>query len=1143
MKTMSVLGSSLSIVLLLGVTCVYAQDYRGKVQGQITDTSRAAVPEAKVTLGNVKTGVQTTRQSNATGQYVFEYVEPGDYQLSVESAGFQIFLQKNISVQGRGDVTVNAVLQPGSTHESVVVDASPAEVEFNSATMSTTIDQKMANELPTLSRNPFQMALLDPAVLSVAYFATQPFVSWSASDIQIGGGSSYTMNTSDIMVDSTPVGIGAKTSYTPPMDSVAQVIIQENSVDASYGNSGGGVMQVVMKSGTNEWHGDAWYLGRIPDLQAWADRTVRAPNTTRQNMWGGALGNPIRKNKLFNYFVYEQWKMTTPSSWIGTVPTTAQASGDFSQSYNLNGTVQTIYDPLTSTFNSTTGLGSRTPFPGNKVPTNRIDPVAAKIIKDVWGPNNSGDNITGVNNFKSSIAAATNYYNFSDRVDYNINDKLRVYGRVDRFHTVVGDNNPTPNQSPAFVSPDGSARNAFTTSADAVYTLNATTVLNIHGDYNSFVDGYQNAQTLQNGYASIWSTPWYTTFNVDAPTLYPRMVINGTAFGSPWVYWYDSPHGESFNAKLSKDLGKHYLKFGFDYRRQVDTSISYVQDTFNFLPSMTANDFIQPLTSISGNGYASFLLGALDSSSAVYTTPHKEAHWRFYAGYAEDDYKFSQRITLNLGLRWEYEAPLTDPLNRLGRYLDLTSPNPTLQANPPAMPAAVTQYRSAGPIYNGIYNFETSSHPGMYNAPKAEFMPRVGLAYKIDDRTAFRFGYARYIMPFAKSSYYNSMGVAYPGLDASQSPLSPVLGVPQVFLQNPFPSTSPLVAPLGSQYGSNFGLGNALTWYKQDFSPGVNDRFNFSLQRQLPAKFLVDVTGFFNFGHNMPLQHDVNLVDPNLLYTYKGALLTQVTNPFYQYGTPLTFPGTLRSQPTVSINSLLGPYPQYGELYYTDDMGKDRYRALQLKVQRPFANGFNLLFAYNFNREETLQYFNNVQQYANYLSWQEGTSPRHRMSIAGTYELPFGKGRQFLAGASRALDAVVGGWHLSTVYTYHSGDFLQLGAYQMAGNPAISDPTPNHWFNTSMFQLLAPYTARTNPWTYPGLTGPNFWDLDMTLAKNFTLLERFKSEFKLSAYNVTNTLMLQDPDLNLQDSTFGQSLLQSHFQTGRQVELGLKIFF
>jgi hypothetical protein len=1128
-------------ILLLAATMIsaVAQDYRGKLQGLVADSSEAVIVGASVTLTNTQTGVSTRRETNQTGHYLFDYVEPGIYSVAVEHQGFSRFIQRNITVQARADVTIDAVLRLGETKDSIVVSATQVAVEFNSSSITNTVDQKMATELPNVSRNPFLMATLDPAINTKAYFAVLPYVSWSASSLNAGGAGN---NGNEVMVDGTPINLGPKASYTPPTDAVQEVVVQQNSVDASFGASAGATIQVVMKSGTNNWHGLAWFTGRNPALQAWSDRTVRTPNTTRQNMFGGSVGNPIVKNRLFNYFAYEQWKTSAPSSWVGSVPNSAERTGDFSASKNLDGSLRTIYDPWSSTFNSATGIGARQPFAGNAIPASSLDPVAVRFMKDIWASNNAGENITGINNFKSAVTARTNYYNFSERLDYVITEKLRVYGRVDRFHTLIDDTNPTPNNSPAFVGGDGSARHAFTTSIDGIYTINPTTILNLHGDYNSLVDGYVNPETQQGGYGAFWSNGWFKTYAADAPVYYPRLNIASTSFGQPWVYWYQDPRGQSYNAKLSKQMGRHYIKTGIDHRRQNGRSLSLTTGNFVFSKSMTADDFVVAHTNVSGDAYASFLLGAMDSNSTWYTSPYKEARWHFWSGFVQDDFKLSSRLTLNLGIRYELEMAPTDPLNRLGRYLDLTKPIPEMQANPPAIPAAVVPFRKAAPVYNGAYVFTDNSHTAMYDTPKTIFLPRVGLAYKINDKTAFRFGWARFALPFAKSSANSLLSLPYPGLDGSQTTTAPVLGVPQVTLADPFKNND-LVPPLGSQYGRYWGLGTSLTWTKPDYSPGVNDRINFSLQRQLPFQLLLDTTFFLNVGHDLPFRRDLNLADPNVYYTQKGAVALQVSNPFYQYGTTKTYPGSLRNTKTLSIYALTTPYPQYQSLYYLDNSGLERFKSLQLKLQRPFANGFNVLVGYNYNREKSSQYFNDIDQYADSRTYQWSSDPRHRLSIASVYEPPFGKGRKLLSVLPRAADALIGGWQLSAVLKYQSGDYLQTGSYQVSGNPAIGNPTPTRWFDTSRFSLNPAYTPRSNPWFYDGLTGPRYVNLDTTLSKKFMILEKLHAEVKLANYNATNRLNRANPDMSVTSSTFGQALRQNSFGSGRQTDIGLRIQF
>jgi hypothetical protein len=240
---------------------VHAQDYRAKVQGIVSDSSQAVVAGATVTLLNINTGIRATRQTSEIGQYLFDYVEPGSYSVVIEVPGFSRFVQENMLVQSRGDITVNAVLTPGAVQDTITVAEAPVAVQFNSTTMGITIDRKMANDLPRFDRNPFKFAMLDPAVVNTNYGEMMPYHSWAANYLDVGGS---TNGKNDLLVDGSPVGVGYKASYTPALDSVQEVTIQQNSVDAEFGHSAGGVVTMSMKSGTNEYHGTAFYLGRNP---------------------------------------------------------------------------------------------------------------------------------------------------------------------------------------------------------------------------------------------------------------------------------------------------------------------------------------------------------------------------------------------------------------------------------------------------------------------------------------------------------------------------------------------------------------------------------------------------------------------------------------------------------------------------------------------------------------------------------------------------------------------------------------------------------------------------------------------------------------------------------------------------------------
>jgi hypothetical protein len=300
-----------------------------------------------------------------------------------------------------------------------------------------------------------------------------------------------------------------------------------------------------------------------------------------------------------------------------------------------------------------------------------------------------------------------------------------------------------------------------------------------------------------------------------------------------------------------------------------------------------------------------------------------------------------------------------------------------------------------------------------------------------------------------------------------------------------------------------------------------------------------------NFGRHVPHQQWMNMADPNLSYDLKAQLSTNIDNPFYNYLTPETFPGPLRNQRQVSRGSLLRPYPQYGDLRI-DNVGdwRSRYQALQLRLQRSYTAGASILFAYNYNQERNEAYFNEVQQYTKEVFWLGSNNARHRATIAGTYDLPVGKGRQVGSNMHPILNGVFGGWQLSGIYTYRSGEFLRFAnQMDLVGEPEIADPGPSRWFDTDSFRIPTPFTPRTNPWQFDNITGPIFWNLDGTVSKSFPIAERYRLEFRFEAYNLTNSLMWANPNMTVGQATFGRSTAQATGNRGREMQYTLRLVF
>ncbi|MFN7936258.1 MAG: TonB-dependent receptor [Bryobacteraceae bacterium] len=1119
----------------------------------MTDTSDGAVAAAKVIIRNINTGITATRDTGTNGSYLFDNVEPGSYVVSAEFQGFSRQQQEGVLVQTRADVTVNFQLKPGAVVETVTVTSQAVALQFNTTTRELTIDRKMLMDLPVKARNPFTLALLDPAVVSRYTAEKNPFFMWSSSQMDVGGN---TTTKNDLLLDGAPLQIGPKGSYAPPMDAVQEFSIQQNSVDAEFGHSAGGTMSVSMKSGTNEIHGTGYYFGRNPSLNAVVNPTAvpRAPNFVRNHIWGGTVGGPIKKNRLFTFLTYEGWRTKEPRDAVRTMPTDLERTGDFSRSLTRTGTQRTIYDPVTTVLNVATNTATRQPFAGNIIPQARIDPTARRIMADFWGPNNPGDDLSGSNNFRKSYPWPMKNANFSDKTDWNINDKLKVFGRYSQFKTTLDQGNYTPNNSRAMPNDNGGIMNSRNIAGDLVYTLSPSTVMNLRGSYAMLEDDYSAPEYAvgEKGLSEFWpNNPWYSPYVKDMPLVYyPNVIINGQTASSygKGSYWYQHPHHYAFSGKISQQRGSHYLKAGAEYRYHVGIGIFPNLMNWNFYPDQTANTYLSPNTALSGDAHASFLLGAIDNRSAARGYPYQTMRTPFMGLFLHDDWKITRRVTLNLGLRYEWESGPYDDNDIFSRDLDLSKPNAAMQKTPPVIPADLLALST--PKFNGVWNFTDSNNRKAWTTQKNIFLPRMGVAVRVNDKTAINVGFARYAVPViggGAASGANTLAACTwcPGFNQTSTPLPFVEGRPQAYLANPFPASSnPLQLPIGKTLGAYTNVGNAANWASQEYRAQVNDRINFTIMREVPGQFKVDATYFVNIGRDVPFDMSMNLADPNLSYTYKAQLSQNIANPFYNYLTPELFPGTQRNQPTVTRGSLLRPYPHYGALTMNHATSwRSRYQALQLRVQRTYAAGASVLFAYNYNQERNEAYFNDITQYRNEVFWLGSNNARHRATLAGTYDFPFGKGRKFGATMHPVLNAVAGGWQISGIYTYRSGEFIRFPAAEVTGDLHIDNPGPQKWFNTDVFRILPAFTPRTNEYQYSGITGPIFWNTDGTISKTFPIKESYKLEFRFEAYNLTNSLMWANPVTTPGNQLIGRSTAQATTNRGREMQYTLRLQF
>lgn len=1136
---------------ILAAGVMFAQEYRGRVQGLVTDPSNAPVVNARVVLRNQGTGVEATRETDASGKYRFDFVLPGSYTVSAEMAGFSKASVEGVAVLTAGDVTVDLGLKIGNVSETVNVEAEAAHVEFNTSTMTTTVQGQLLKDVPVLARNPFTLALLNPAVVNRYWDVAHrnPFYMWSSQGLDVGGS---TGGKNDLLLDGVPLGYAARGGYNAPMDAVQEVSVQQNSVDSEFGFSAGGTLNISMKSGTNEFHGNAYFFGRNPYFNAMTNRITREPSVVRNNVWGGTIGNPIKKNKVFSYFSYEQWRSTQPASSTATLPTDAERTGNFSGARTPSGALRMIYDPVTTTLGTDGGV-TRMPFPGNIIPQNRINPTGAKILGDLWKPNNAGQDASGINNYLKTYSWWIKYYNISERVDWNISDKLRMYARFSKYETRL--DNPNHGGTIAVRSDNGGLMDALNAAADVLYMMTPSTTLNIRYGATYVEDDYDSqwAKVPESVWSGLFPTNWQKNVLSALPGIYyPNFSFSGNGGVSTGIgsWWLVRGRVHSPQVSVTHDKGKHHLKAGWQLRYSYDGNGLPGPGGFGFSFVDTAASYINANAKETGNMFASALLGYPSSGNGA-INPMFFSNYQQWGMFLQDDIKVNRNVTLNLGLRWETEnAPAED--NRIfSRFLDLNNPIPEFQgANTPRMPAGVTALGNVAYKYNGAWNFTDDQNPRIYPS-KSNFLPRVGLAIRLSDNSALRFGWARYAVPF-KGAWTEGFSLPRDGYSESTSILPPVQGVPQTVISDPFPAANPFRDPVGRGRERYTNLGNSAGWFFQDLKRPINDRINVSFQKMAPLGIVTDTTFFMNFGHNI-LPHSMwggeygrplNMMDPEIGYRGGAATTQAVDNPFFGLLDAQKFPGVLRNQRQVPASRLLVPYPQYGTLTERLTDGYfNRYYALQFKAERRFANGLSFLLGYNYNQEKRAEFFNEVDRYKNAFTLIDTREARHNIRLAGTADLPFGRGRKFLSNIPRSLDLLIGGWSTSSLYMFNNGRLLTFGQLKVNGDPKISNPGPGGWFNTSVFSRPDAFTPRTNPWYYDGVRGPGFFSLDSTLVKYINLTERKRLEFRFEFFNTTNSFIASDPVMAVDNGNFGKSTWIAGGNYGREVQYMIRFHF
>ncbi|MGE0407075.1 MAG: carboxypeptidase regulatory-like domain-containing protein, partial [Candidatus Korobacteraceae bacterium] len=1163
----------------------------------VTDPQGSVIPGATITLTNNATGERRTANSGADGSYRFVNLVPGNYKLEIESAGFRRYTRDQIEVNVDTIVRVDVPMQLGNLEQTVEVVGEVPILQTESAAVGSVVASRPVQELPLNGRNVLNLVTLAPGV--VPQGGTEGSLTgknvFSGGNYQIGGG---TANQSATYFDGVPVndGYGNIVALIPSPDAVSEFRVQTNSNSAEFGRFTGGVVNIASRSGSNNFHGNLYEYHRNKVLNAntfFGNRAGLDRPPFVQNQFGGSIGGPIIRDKLFFFGNYEGYRNREGVLFRRTVPSLAMYGGDFS------GISTPIYDPLTQcgaygnpacTQAQLDGdAPQRQQFPGNIIPANRINPVAQRFLD--FGTFASPTSSARQQNFEANRATGGDNDQVNVRGDYNMTENNRLLVRYTRWKSanlpVDVFNNGASNGDP--YSPE-----RFVTTQAAVadtYTINPTTVLDVRlGFMRWFYDRTPGHTGIDiPGTFGLPQSPYGEIAQrnqVPNSTRDPSLNFSNIGYqriGTGLIYAVDNTY--IITPTLTKIVGRHTLKFGGELRR---ADINYYQNnnpggTFTFNNRPTAANGASPGNT--GDSFASFLLG-IPSGGVLQISPFTAGGARYQGYFANDSWQVNQRLTLNLGVRWEIPGVYTERFDRQVSF-NPNIPNPALQQ------LGITNPVTGQPFQGGFALVNSELHPerGLRPEKFGLFAPRVGVAFRLTDSTVLRAGGGVYFVPStvnfpegptqAGISYLvNNIqtsadnDVTYFGLsaDPSTAPLS-----------NPFPSGIKNPAGRSPDYELSLLGGTARHHYRDESFPGYTQQWNLALQHQLNNGLSLEASYVGLQGKHLqsglqmavlPMEHITRAAnDP----AYASYLRAQVQNPLSSLnGGPVTA-GQLATQ-TVQRGLLLRPFAQYQSALRSAYLGGNQYHSLQLRADKRFGAGAmisaNYTFSKNTTNAETLTTWlesplggTGGYQTPNDLDREWALSSfdsRHRAVISYVLDLPFGQGSMFLNGASGVVDKLVSGWSVNGATTFQAGFPLAISATGAGqgwplfgyGLRANVDPNCNRqidgpaqdrlgmWFNTSCYSVPSPWTFGNNSRTDAVLRGHGINNWNMTLSKKTNITEQVALTFRAEAFNLFNRVQFGKP--NQQANTAAQNqfgVVTSQVNQPRLFQLALRLTF
>jgi outer membrane receptor protein involved in Fe transport len=1126
-------GLAIALASLMGFVLlpspVTAQSFYGSITGTVTDPTGGVLPGASVTATNIGTNAKAHAVTGADGSYRFVNLVPADYQMDVELSGFKHMTRGPIPVRVQATVHVDFKLEVGEITETVEVTAEAKLLQTESGELSSVVSGETVQEMPLNGRNVMNLIALAPGVVPQGSTEGPTTMNQGThtnnagwGNFQIGGSIA---GQSAWYIDGGTINVlnSNTIALVPTQDAIQEFRVSSNATSSEFGRSGGGVVNMTTKSGTNSFHGSAYGYMRNKSLNAndfFSELNNKPKADWSQYQYGGTLSGPLMKNKLFFFGAYEHFKSRLNSPTTANVPSEEMRAGIFHRK---------ITDP--------TGRGCVTQPAANtwQINPSCFDPTSVIMRDEVYyAPPNASD---PAYNFFSTPQIGNDGDQFNARLDYNVSDNHRIFARYTYWKAADLPFDTYDNILTANASSKNIAQQAV---IGDTYSFNPTTVLDVRLSYlREYYDDLQPSEGLDlsmfgpawgalNGQVTFQTTPGFSFSG-------PNNLAGGK--GQLTSLRYFNVYG--FATSLTKILANHTLKFGGEIRLS-DANMTGTSTTHS--GSLTYN------TLLVGDEYAAFLMGLPTQLQIGKLYPTSTFNW--YQGYyVADTWAVNKKLTLNLGLRWELPGTTAEKWDRATVLL------------PDGIDPATNHRGTLALVKSDLW-----SSRNMMKTRYNLFAPRLGLAYQLNDRTVFRAGYGLNYLP-AEVMEGGMFALSSP-INAAQSvwvnrvdPKTGLLVGPYRTTSSPFPDGPP--EPTGRS-DPNF----MLKLQNQNF-PGYNpdqdyphaQQWNVSLGHEFAGELMVELSYAGSKGSNLPLPGGNNNINMNL---------NELESQYWALGDALL--ATSPADPTKTVGQTLRPYSYYRDVDLRGAfVGRTNYQAVMARVEKRFRGAGVVSANYTWSRSKgnsdtdkgylesnaggRIQDFNNLDAEYSLSSFDVP----HRFVASFVLEMPFGKGKKFGSDASGFVDALISGWSVNGIYTYRSGYPLNIYSLDTSLNTLFglgriranvvagcdpdlgSDQSYTKWFNTDCFTAPGKWEVGNAPRNTDVVRMDYVNNVDLSVGKAFKLGGSTKLDFRVEAFNLFNRTQFGTPTMQVGARGYGSVSSQQNKQ--RLIQLGLRLTF